>query len=86
MLRQRLWRWRNIDTTVGSHFLFTRKSEIYWTTPDKLPVSHTDSAGRDVFSEAVDYSIRFTQKNTFFNMPVTESDLDPKVRKMSINF
>ena len=39
---------------------------------------------RDVLCEAVECSIRFTRKyQRFFNMTLGESDLDPKVRKMS---
>ena len=40
-----------------------------------------------VASEVVDCSLRFTLKNqNFFNMAVTESVLDPSVRKMSLAF
>ena len=39
----------------------------------------------DVYRREILYSFH-TKKLTFFNMAVTESDLNPKVRKMFITF
>ena len=75
MLAHRLRRWANINPTLGLRFVFDR---IYPCPHHADPVFALSSSSRpwmDVFA--------LLEKS---NMAVTESDPDPKIRKISITF